>query len=302
MPHNHRQEMRFSDLLDKETNFTGFKELEFDDRPTDETFGYIVLRKDEDELQDEEKSRFKNAIKHLIDTGTYQSLVEVHVKMSDYRMHGWHEDRLGLNRFLAWHRKYLTEFEKSLGRSDIELTGTKSPLGLPYWRWSKNRRFPSWLTDLLPIFGSGGPGTPVEDRKNGVNVSDRSEELPKIEQINYLLKNYANLVPATEDALNDYERFTYCLEGYVSGLPAHNHVHAWVDGVMNSDWSPADPIFWLHHCEVDRLWAIWQSTHKSSHPPYSSQALQLKPWNDTNYYTVLDTELVGYRYDTLSVE
>jgi hypothetical protein len=115
MPHNHHQAMRFSDLLDKATNFTGFKALAFDDRLTDETFGYIALRKDEAELQDDEKSRFKNAIRHLIDTGIYQGLVEEHVKMPEYRMHGWGEDRLGLNRFLAWHRKYLTEFEKALG-------------------------------------------------------------------------------------------------------------------------------------------------------------------------------------------
>lgn len=301
MPHDHHHQMRFSDLLGKPTKFTVAKPMSFDDKPSDETFGHICVRKDEAELTDNEKIRFKQAVKLLIDRGIFQKLVAEHVKMSEYKMHGWSEDRLGLNRFLAWHRKYLTEFEKLLGQADSELTGTQAPLGLPYWRWSKNRRFPTLLNDLLPLFGSGGPNSPVEPRQNGNGVRDGAKELPTTPQIKDLLSNYYGKVPATEDTLNDYEKFTYCLEGWVSSLPAHNHVHVWVGGVMNSEWSPADPVFWLHHCEVDRLWAVWQANHQDSHPPYPKQSLQLNPWTDTNYYSVLDTEAVGYRYDTLVV-
>lgn len=57
----------------------------------------------------------------------------------------------------------------------------------------------------------------------------------------------------------------------------HNGPHAWVGGV--DDWtsgpsptfvagpmsvpavSPNDPVFWLHHCNVDRLWTTWQQRH-----------------------------------------
>jgi hypothetical protein len=28
---------------------------------------------------------------------------------------------------------------------------------------------------------------------------------------------------------------------------------------MAGDFSPNDPLFWLHHANVDRLWAIWQT-------------------------------------------
>ena len=53
----------------------------------------------------------------------------------------------------------------------------------------------------------------------------------------------------------------------------HNAVHPWVGGlVLHSDnsvtrgtmmlpTSPNDPIFFLHHANVDRLWAIWQKRH-----------------------------------------
>jgi len=53
----------------------------------------------------------------------------------------------------------------------------------------------------------------------------------------------------------------------------HNAIHPWVGGVIvHSDrsvtigtmmlpTSPNDPLFFLHHANVDRLWAIWQARH-----------------------------------------
>lgn len=40
--------------------------------------------------------------------------------------------------------------------------------------------------------------------------------------------------------------------------PFHNYVHRWVSGHMETGASPNDPIFFLHHCNIDRLWAMWQ--------------------------------------------
>lgn len=35
----------------------------------------------------------------------------------------------------------------------------------------------------------------------------------------------------------------------------HGQVHAWIGGAMdNLDYSPADPIFYMHHCFVDAIW------------------------------------------------
>jgi tyrosinase len=39
----------------------------------------------------------------------------------------------------------------------------------------------------------------------------------------------------------------------------HNRVHVWVGGSMLPFSSPNDPVFFLHHCNVDRLWAQWWS-------------------------------------------
>ncbi|PKX95965.1 tyrosinase [Aspergillus novofumigatus IBT 16806] len=45
----------------------------------------------------------------------------------------------------------------------------------------------------------------------------------------------------------------------------HNHIHLWTGGssglqghMANVPVAAFDPVFWLHHCNVDRLFAIWQ--------------------------------------------
>lgn len=39
----------------------------------------------------------------------------------------------------------------------------------------------------------------------------------------------------------------------------HNLVHVWVSGDMGPATSPNDPVFYLNHCNVDRIWAAWQA-------------------------------------------
>ena len=84
--------------------------------------------------------------------------------------------------------------------------------------------------------------------------------------------------------LDDYLIFRPALEGFISfdkdgnvitGGFTHNYIHALVGGaridistmppkyialgtMSNIPSSPYDPVFWLHHSNVDRLWAEWQ--------------------------------------------
>lgn len=60
------------------------------------------------------------------------------------------------------------------------------------------------------------------------------------------------------------------LEGGYGEGRSHNIVHVWVGGLvidnnkitdcgaMAYGGSPNDPVFWLHHSNIDRLWADWQ--------------------------------------------
>lgn len=47
----------------------------------------------------------------------------------------------------------------------------------------------------------------------------------------------------------------------IGGVTLHNRVHSWVGGQMGTAASPNDPVFWLHHCNTDRLWWQWQKMH-----------------------------------------
>lgn len=61
--------------------------------------------------------------------------------------------------------------------------------------------------------------------------------------------------------------FRNALEGWWPGWPnppapgttvgLHNQVHVWVGGSMGPGTSPNDPVFFLHHANVDRIWSKW---------------------------------------------
>jgi tyrosinase len=55
---------------------------------------------------------------------------------------------------------------------------------------------------------------------------------------------------------SDFDIFEKGIEG-TQHSSVHNICGA-AGGHMGSMMSPLDPIFWLHHCNVDRLWAQWQ--------------------------------------------
>lgn len=75
------------------------------------------------------------------------------------------------------------------------------------------------------------------------------------------------------------------LEGFAAskkpGDGIHNEVHNWTGGtryvsgskpkklesvgvMRHPVLSPNDPIFWVHHAEIDRLWWLWQGRHKAA--------------------------------------
>lgn len=50
-------------------------------------------------------------------------------------------------------------------------------------------------------------------------------------------------------------------EGRIVAPNFHNVVHIWIGGDMAPMTSPNDPVFFLHHCFVDKLWADWQAKY-----------------------------------------
>jgi tyrosinase len=61
---------------------------------------------------------------------------------------------------------------------------------------------------------------------------------------------------------NSASSFRNQLEGF-DGPNLHNRGHGWVGGSMLPMTSPNDPVFFLHHCMVDKIWYEWQLRHPS---------------------------------------
>ncbi len=137
--------------------------------------------------------------------------------------------------FLSWHRMYLYYFERILrkfcGNPDF---------ALPYWDWTTNRRLPPPFRD--PTIGPNPNPLYDSTRNAGINNGD---PMP------------ASAVDASPDlAQNNYFNFQSGLEG-----TPHGTVHGTIGGNMsNFPGAGRDPIFWLHHCNIDRLWEVWLYT------------------------------------------
>lgn len=184
---------------------------------------------------------------------------------------------------LPWHRAYLYFFEKSLQDRVAGVT-------LPWWDWTTGHAQgiplayahdhvpggganPLFSSPIQPSGRDGGPGHTV--RQPG---GPGAPPLPSPQDINALL------------ALTDFIDFQSQLEDI------HNGIHVWVGGTMGSIATAAyDPVFWVHHCMIDRIWRLWQLRHPGSRPPPSLLNQALPPFAMTVAQT-LDTDVLGYDY------
>jgi tyrosinase len=232
-----------------------------------------TVRRRSSALTSAQRQRYINGINALIASGTYGQLVAEHADMS-HKQHddmGMGLDPVGRQRFLPWHRVFLLRLEQALQAID--------PLTvIPYWRWNVNRAVPGWLAGFTPTVNVPGNGI--------VNVTRTPQSpilLPTTAQVNTLL-NAPNL---------SYTQFTSLLDNVF-----HDTVHGWVGGTMNSIMiSPADPLFWLHHAQVDRLWSIWQAkpANAGKNPTLAPPKNVMDPWTETEQQ-VRSIAALGYSY------
>jgi Common central domain of tyrosinase/Polyphenol oxidase middle domain len=131
--------------------------------------------------------------------------------------------------FLAWHRMYVYFFERILRAK----SGNAS-LTLPYWNYQTNAVMP-------PDWRNSAAGNPLYDGSRSATINGGGA-LPA--SIMTAIDNALALVP--------YYSFQTSLNG------PHGSVHVTISGNMSSTSTAAkDPVFWLHHCNIDRLWEVW---------------------------------------------
>jgi len=85
-------------------------------------------------------------------------------------------------------------------------------------------------------------------------------------------------------SLEEFEGDYYVFSNFIENQP-HNLGHGWVGGDMaNPIISPNDPIFWMHHAQIDRIWSEWQKRNPGEKPYLGADERKLDPWD--NEFTI----------------
>lgn len=179
--------------------------------------------------------------------------------------------------------------------------------GTPYDRWPTTLRYPSSTRSLKAtseedqVFNA--MATQFAGLQQNINILMND---PNYKDFNAFSNHMWDTgSPGTEASLED----------------VHNSIHVAVGGNMGHmselDYSAFDPVFWLHHANVDRLFAIWQAINPSSYTideptqdgtfviqagSVETSTTPLAPFVDasgTNYWTsegVRQTETFNYAY------
>lgn len=192
--------------------------------------------------------------------------------------------------FLPWHRLFLIRLEEVLH----DVTGDDD-VAVPYWDWADDGELPAsqqfrtvlWSdTHLGPARGAvtrgpladlrvrltagwtastGGflevhPPRPIV-RAAGTDLQVRT--LPTRADVAACMAQAVYDAPPWD---GDAAGFRNHLEGWRPSPPGlHNRAHVWIGGDMQPSTSPNDPVFYLNHCNVDR---IWEARRRRSGLPY----------------------------------
>ena len=244
--------------------------------------------------------------------------------------------------FLPWHRAYLLEFEDVVRAHIRDLDGPADEWALPYWNYTDLAADRRRAGLPLPLRGEilpddvDVPGV-TEDggvRPNPLFVPVRfgADEPPPGASLTWasgtsalLRPHYANQQDTRrvsfgggviEDPDNPAQWHDESVElGQLDAQP-HGSVHNQVNGAMALFQTAAlDPVFWLHHCNVDRLWETYANdlghgypfrngvgTGTDAHESWKSRVFRFRRLDgSTGTWTapeVLDVAVLGYGYDT----
>jgi hypothetical protein len=188
--------------------------------------------------------------------------------------------------FLPWHRQQLVHMERIVAR----LTGHDG-FAMPYWDWQEHRFLPSWICDR---------DSPLYERNRARGV----------ETLDFAAARWAESAYTAKLAADDFATFCGKLPegaGMVEGY-GHNHIHQLIGGGMRHPRTSAlDPMFWLHHSNVDRVWATWHGARGRDLYPaeWTAQTVtgfvdaEGRPVSELAVGASLETRPLGYDYDRL---
>lgn len=253
----------------------------------------VRVRKNANELLPRERQRFLDAFRVLNDAGAgpFADFRDMHVDAADGEEHRGPQ-------FLPWHRAYLLDLERELQVIDPAVS-------LHYWRFDQPapKVFGSDFMGATTQVAEGDPaelvdfdaGHPlagwVTDTDAGILRSaffdTQTESAPGLSVLtNFPLRSQAQTL-----ALGDRYGSFRAMEG-----SPHGAAHVSFSGYISSiDTAAKDPLFFMLHANVDRLWSLWQWLERRTDPDLPEVYLEqdrdgrrlddsLWPWNDVQTF------------------
>nr|CAH10287.1 hemocyanin isoform 2 [Nucula nucleus] len=234
-------------------------------------------RKNVDTLSDDEVLSISKAMAKLQEDHThygFQEMGEYHGFTKWCQMGGKYVACCahGMSVFPHWHRLLTEQFEAGLNRDGFNG-------GLPYWDWTvPMKKLPHLATDVKYSDDDGQHDNPflkfgyTED--GTVHFTSRSVNNDLYED-----PGYGKYTKIAEQVLLAFEQEDFC-SFEIQFEIAHNFIHVLVGGSMGSlKYTAFDPLFYLHHSNTDRIWAIWQALQKYRGKQYDRAFCDLEAMN-----------------------
>jgi tyrosinase len=263
----------------------------------------LILRKEASKLQDGDLAALRDAYRKMmaLSAGDNRSWVYWSGYHGYPNFYCWHHNRIGMgdnlpyDLFLPWHRAYLLYFEHAVR--------DQNPLAaLSWWDWSStlshNIGVPAIFSEPdvsgtpNPLLQGPVPAIQGDPERMTLRIPGDPAELPTSDQVNALFK------------LGSFVDFT----SQVQDL--HDQIHGWAGGfnqdtqqggdMGNIGTSAFDPLFWAHHCMIDRIWYLWQIKNGNASIPRDYLNKPLAPFALT-VSDVLDVTQLGYDYAATAV-
>ncbi|MBN3778180.1 tyrosinase family protein [Burkholderia sp. Ac-20345] len=199
----------------------------------------------------------------------------------------WNQCQHGTWYFLPWHRGYLLALEAQL-RADIVSLGGPATWALPYWNYfggangAEAQMPPAFAQQTLsdgsanPLYvkmryGPDGDGDIYIPTNTRAAADDQNvdQDVTQACQTNDLFTGTNQATPWPGYGGPDHAWFSH--NGRTHGNMEHNPhdlVHVYAGGTVSKDdfglmadpgTAGLDPIFYLHHANIDRMWASWNA-------------------------------------------
>jgi tyrosinase len=228
--------------------------------------------------------------------------------------------------FLPWHRMYLYWFERIVRATLQEIEDVpdevRSSWALPYWNYGRGGDTAALPPAFLePTLADGETANPLFTELRDPTIAAGGELHPLAVSAARALAEASfaqDPIPGGTVGFggpvtgwNHFDESADAAPGALEQTP-HNVVHGGVGGargLMSAfDTAPLDPVFWMHHANIDRLWADWLKQDGRENPAETAWADEPFDFHDEDgnpvrmtSSEVVDPGELDYEYEEVAV-